>query len=121
MSYNRAYKFKDGTLQNVFGDPWESFKMLPTYFHMLDKCNPGTITKIETDRKNLFKYGFMALGACIDGFNTVIRQVIVNEETHLKSKTRGVLLVTVCKDDNKMIYPLVFRPIPSALSRGQYS
>ncbi|KAK2641651.1 hypothetical protein Ddye_023414 [Dipteronia dyeriana] len=50
----------------------------------------------------------MALGACTEGFNTVTRQVIVVDATHLKSKTRGVLLVVVCKDGNEMIYPLAF-------------
>ncbi|KAK3225688.1 hypothetical protein Dsin_005550 [Dipteronia sinensis] len=108
LSYNKAYRSKDSTLHSVFGDPWESFNMLPAYFHMLVKSNLGTVAKIETDRKNRFKYGFMALGACIEGFNTVIRPVITVDATHLKSKTRGVLLVTVCKDGNEMIYPLVF-------------
>ncbi|KAK2633876.1 hypothetical protein Ddye_028668 [Dipteronia dyeriana] len=108
LSYDKAYRSKDCTFHNVFSDPSESFKMLPTYFHMLEKCNPGTKTKIETDRKNRFKYGFMALGACIEGSNTIIRQVIVVDAIHLKSKTRGVLLVAVCKVGNEMIYPLAF-------------
>ncbi|KAK3212656.1 hypothetical protein Dsin_017362 [Dipteronia sinensis] len=108
LTYNKAYRSKDRALHSVFGDPWESFKTLPAYFHMLEKSNPGTKTKIETDRKNRFKYGFMALGACIEGFNTVIRPVIAIDATHLKSKTRGVLLVAVCKDGNEMIYPLAF-------------
>ncbi|KAK3204537.1 hypothetical protein Dsin_018583, partial [Dipteronia sinensis] len=72
LTYNKAYRSKDRALHSVFGDPWESFKTLPVYFHKLEKSNPGTKTKIETDRKNRFKYGFMALGACIEGFNTVI-------------------------------------------------
>ncbi|KAK3225926.1 hypothetical protein Dsin_005788 [Dipteronia sinensis] len=62
-SYNKAYRSKGCALHTVFGDPYESFKMLSAYFHMLEKYNPGTVTKIETDRKNWFKYGFMALGA----------------------------------------------------------
>ncbi|KAK3225663.1 hypothetical protein Dsin_005525 [Dipteronia sinensis] len=38
----------------------------------------------------------------------VIRPVIAGDATHLKSKTRGVLLVAVCKDGNEMIYHLAF-------------
>ncbi|KAK3222662.1 hypothetical protein Dsin_009687, partial [Dipteronia sinensis] len=109
LSYNKAYRSKDRDLPSVFGDPWESFNILPTYFHMLVKSNLGTVTKIETDRKNRFKYGFMALGSSIEGLNTVIRLVIPVDATYLKSKTRGVLLVTVCKDGNEMIYTLAFR------------
>ncbi|KAK3230056.1 hypothetical protein Dsin_001937 [Dipteronia sinensis] len=108
LTYNKAYRSKDRALHSVFGDPWESFKTLPSYFHMLEKSNPRTKTKNENDRKNRFKYGFMALGACIEGFNTVIRPIIAVDATHLKSMTKGVLLVTVCKDGNEMIYPLAF-------------
>ncbi|KAK3218603.1 hypothetical protein Dsin_012573 [Dipteronia sinensis] len=105
LSYNKAYGSKDRALHSIFDDPWESFNMLHVYFYMLLKSNPRTVTEIETDRKNRFKYGFMALGACIEGFNTVIKPVIAVDVTHLKSKTRGVLLVVVCKDGNEMIYP----------------
>ncbi|KAK3230082.1 hypothetical protein Dsin_001963 [Dipteronia sinensis] len=43
-----------------------------------------------------------------EGFNTVITQVITIDATHLKAKTKGVLLVAVCKDCNEMIYLLAF-------------
>ncbi|KAK3218623.1 hypothetical protein Dsin_012593 [Dipteronia sinensis] len=66
------------------------------------------MTKIKTNSKNRFKYGFMAIRASIEGFNSVMRPVIYIDSTHLKARTRGVLLVTVCKDGNKMIYPLAF-------------
>ncbi|KAK0580330.1 hypothetical protein LWI29_000723 [Acer saccharum] len=36
------------------------------------------------------------------------RSVICIDATHLKARTRGVLLVVVCKDGNGMIYPLTF-------------
>ncbi|KAK2661645.1 hypothetical protein Ddye_000219 [Dipteronia dyeriana] len=51
----------------------------------------------------------MSLGASIAGFNEVIRPVIAIDATHLKAKTRGVLLVAACNDENEMIYPLTFR------------
>ena len=108
LSYNKAYRSKTCALHKAFGDPWESFKMLPAFFYMLEQSNPGTVTKIETDSENRFAFAFMALGACIEGFNSVIRQVIAIDATHLKAKTRGVLLVAVCKDGNEMIYPLAF-------------
>ncbi|KAK2655942.1 hypothetical protein Ddye_008994 [Dipteronia dyeriana] len=50
----------------------------------------------------------MAIGASIEGFNSVIRSVIYINATHLRTRTRGVLLVAVCKDENEMIYPLAF-------------
>ncbi|KAK2642184.1 hypothetical protein Ddye_023947 [Dipteronia dyeriana] len=50
----------------------------------------------------------MAIEASIEGFNFVIRPVICIDATHLKARTRSVLLVVVCKDENEMIYPLAF-------------
>ncbi|KAK2646205.1 hypothetical protein Ddye_021400 [Dipteronia dyeriana] len=74
LTYNKAYKSKDHALYNSFGNPWESFKMLPTFLYMLEQSKPGTIT-----------YGFMALVACVEGFNAVIRPFITIDVTHLKA------------------------------------
>ncbi|KAK3204957.1 hypothetical protein Dsin_019003 [Dipteronia sinensis] len=99
---------KEHASNQVFGNPWESFQRLPAYFYVLEQSNPGTMTKIKTDSKNQFKYGFTAIGAYIEGFNSIIRPVICFDATHLKARTKGVLLVTLCKDGNEMIYPLAF-------------
>ncbi|KAK3221337.1 hypothetical protein Dsin_008362 [Dipteronia sinensis] len=108
LSYNKAYRSKEHALNQVFGDPWESFQRLPVYFYVLEQSNPGTVTKFRTDSKNRFKYGCMVIGASIEEFNSVIRPVICIDATHLKARTMGVLLVAVCKDENEMIYPLAF-------------
>ncbi|KAK0576875.1 hypothetical protein LWI29_024713 [Acer saccharum] len=108
LSYNKAYRSKEHALSQVFGDPRESFQRLSSYFYVLEQANPGTMTKIKTDSRNRLKYAFMAIGASIEGFNSIIRPVIFIDATHLKARTRGVLLVAVCKDGNGMIYPLAF-------------
>ena len=51
----------------------------------------------------------MALGACIYGFRTSIRPVIIIDGTFLKAKYLGTLFVAACKDGNNQIYPLCFR------------
>ncbi|KAK3218655.1 hypothetical protein Dsin_012625 [Dipteronia sinensis] len=83
-------------------------RRLLAYFYVLEQSNPRTVTKIKTELKNRFKYGFMAIGVSIDGFNYVIMPFICIDGTHLKARTRGVLLVAVCKDGNEMIYHLAF-------------
>ncbi|KAK3182839.1 hypothetical protein Dsin_030125 [Dipteronia sinensis] len=103
LLYNKAYRSKEHALNQVFGDPWESFQRLLAYFYVLEQSNPGTVTKIKNDSKNRFKYGFMAIGTTIEGFNSVIRPVICIDATHLKARTIGVLLVAVCKEGNEMI------------------
>ncbi|KAK3185121.1 hypothetical protein Dsin_032407 [Dipteronia sinensis] len=109
LSYNKAYRSKKHALNKVFGDLWESFHKLPAYFYVLEQSNHGTVKKIKIDSKNRFKYGFMAIGASIEGFNSVIRPVIYIDATHLKARTRGVL-VAMCKDGNEMI--LGMTPVP---------
>ncbi|KAK3230158.1 hypothetical protein Dsin_002039 [Dipteronia sinensis] len=108
LSYNKDYRSKEHALNQVFGNPWEYFQRLPAHFYVLEQSNPGTVTKIKSDSKNRFKYGFMAIGASIEGFNSIIRPVICIDASHLKARVRGVLLVAVCKDGNEMIYPLAF-------------
>ena len=75
---------------------------------MLEKENPGTVTKLLMDEKNRFEYAFMSLGPSITGFKECCRPVIVIDGTHLKGKFRGVLFVAAAKDGNEQIYPIAF-------------
>ncbi|KAK3193385.1 hypothetical protein Dsin_024695 [Dipteronia sinensis] len=43
-----------------------------------------------------------------DPWESFQRSIICIDATHLKARTRGVLLVALCKDENEMIYPLAF-------------
>ncbi|KAK3218624.1 hypothetical protein Dsin_012594 [Dipteronia sinensis] len=67
----------------------QMFKDKPTLKRVVgSEPNPRIVAKIKTDSKN--------------------RPVICIDTTHLKARTRGVLLVAVCKDGNEMIYHLAF-------------
>ena len=59
---------------------------------MLEKVNLGTVTRIEVDGENRFKYLFLAFGATIRGFQ-YMRKVIGIDGTFLKGPYKGVLLV----------------------------
>ncbi|KAK2633771.1 hypothetical protein Ddye_028563 [Dipteronia dyeriana] len=43
-----------------------------------------------------------------ESIDTFRRPIICIDATHLNARTRGILLVAVCKDGNEMIYPLTF-------------
>ena len=75
---------------------------------MLEKENPGIITKLLMDEENKFEYTFMSLGSSITSFKECCRPVIVIDGTHLKGKFRGVLFVTTANDGNEQIYPIAF-------------
>ena len=75
---------------------------------MLEKENPGTVTKLLMDEENRFEYVFMSLDSSIIGFKECCRPVIVIDGTHLKGKFRDILFVTAAKDGNEQIYPIAF-------------
>ena len=83
--------------------------MFPLFCHELEVQNPGTVTAIETDSGNNFRYFFMSLGACIRGFQAHIRRVVAVDGTFMKGKYYGTLFSAVCLDGNNQIYPLAFR------------
>ncbi|KAK3225464.1 hypothetical protein Dsin_005326 [Dipteronia sinensis] len=75
---------------------------------MLKQCNPGTLTNIKTYSQDLFKYGFMAFGVYLQGFNHVISPVIAIDAAYLIGSVSGVLLIASPKDRDSQIYPLAF-------------
>ncbi|KAK1557544.1 hypothetical protein Q3G72_026703 [Acer saccharum] len=107
-NYHKGYRARHIALEEVQGTPVESYSILPSYLYMLEQANPGTVTDLHTDSSNRFMYMFFCLKACIDGFLSSIRPVIVIDGTFLKGPHRGVLFVAVCMDGNEQIFPLAF-------------
>ena len=68
ISYDKAWRAREFTLNSIMGSPEESYGALPCYCYMLEQKNLGTITDIISDVDNQFKYLFMDFGACISGF-----------------------------------------------------
>ncbi|XP_013624743.1 PREDICTED: uncharacterized protein LOC106330896 [Brassica oleracea var. oleracea] len=69
--------------------------------------NPGTKTCVKLDDASKFKYLFIALGACIEGF-AFMRKVIAMDATWLKNRYGGVLVFAKAQDPNSHSYPLAF-------------
>ena len=108
ISYDKAWRVREFALNSIMGSLEESYGALPCYCYMLEQKNSRTITDIVTDVDNQFKYLFMAFGACIYGFRTSIRPIIVVDGTFLKLKYLGTLFIAASKDGNNQIYPLAF-------------
>ena len=68
ISYYKAWRGRKHAHTLIRGSPEQSFHILPSYFHMLEKLNLGTVTRIESDRESRFKYLFLAFGVAIRGF-----------------------------------------------------
>ncbi|XP_052197184.1 uncharacterized protein LOC127804365 [Diospyros lotus] len=108
IMYTKAWRSLQHAKILTYGNADESYQQLPSYFHMLKETNPGSITAIETDENNCFLYSFFALGACLHGFQSYIRPVVVVDATHLKGEHKWMIFVATCKDGEEMIYPIAF-------------
>ncbi|KAL6504972.1 hypothetical protein OROGR_024789 [Orobanche gracilis] len=108
IRYGLALSIRNHAISVIYGDSQDSFRMIPSYLHMLEVTNPGTITDYVVDANSgKFRYMFYALGASIFGFHYA-RPIIVVDGTHLRGKYQGVLFVAVTKDgNNRVIRPIV--------------
>ncbi|CAL8084251.1 unnamed protein product [Prunus armeniaca] len=108
INYCKAWRSRELALMSTRGSVEEAYSLLPAYCHELERVNSGTRTYIHTDENNHFLYFFMAVGACIRGFQSSMRPVIAVDATHLKCKYKCVLFVANAFDGNRNIYPLAF-------------
>ncbi|KAL0796088.1 hypothetical protein Bca101_067465 [Brassica carinata] len=110
-TYWKYWKAKELAAAAAQGTEENSYKLLPKYFHVVEHANPGSITDIKTEkdekRKTRFKYAFMALKACIDGWKH-LRQVLVVDGTHMFGKYKGCLLTASGQDANYQVFPIAF-------------
>ncbi|XP_024006403.1 protein FAR1-RELATED SEQUENCE 4-like [Eutrema salsugineum] len=105
VSYSTALRGKKLAVSEVRGSPVESFRKLCSYLYVLERVNPGTVTCVKVDAENKFKYLFIALGACIEGFRAM-RKVIVMDATFLKNIYGGMLVFATAQDPNHHHYPI---------------
>nr|XP_016483813.1 PREDICTED: protein FAR1-RELATED SEQUENCE 4-like [Nicotiana tabacum] len=88
IGYHKAWRAIQHASALIRGSPEENYELLCSYLYMMTSKNPGTYTNIKIDDNN--------------------RPVIAIDATFLKSKYRGVLMISVSKDANNQIFPLAF-------------
>ncbi|KAL0898924.1 hypothetical protein Bca101_082885 [Brassica carinata] len=110
-TYWKCWKAKELATVAAQGTEESSYKLLSKYFYVLEYANPGTITDIKTEKdekgKTRFRYAFMALKACIDGWKH-LRKVIVVDGIHMFGKYKGCLLTASGQDANFQVFPIAF-------------
>ncbi|XP_075095120.1 uncharacterized protein LOC107818072 [Nicotiana tabacum] len=107
IGYHKAWRAIQRASALIRGTPEENYELLSSYLYMMKSKNPGTYTNIKIDDNNRFLYMFYEYGSSIAGWNYFI-PVIAVDATFLKSKYRGVLMISVSKDANNQIFPLAF-------------
>ncbi|KAL0655426.1 hypothetical protein Bca4012_076010 [Brassica carinata] len=111
ISYWKAWRSREVAVDIAKGSCGASYQSLPNYLQRLVVANPGTLGHIHTeyveDVGHRFKYMFLAMGACVKGFQHM-RKVVVIDGTHLRGKYAGCLLIASAQDGNYQIFPLAF-------------
>ncbi|CAA7043472.1 unnamed protein product [Microthlaspi erraticum] len=87
VDYWKAHRTLKFARRLVSGSFEIGYQDLPIYLYMIRRANPGTLTKLEIDGKDRFKYLFIAFSAIIHGFR-YIRKVVVVDEIFLQGKYR---------------------------------
>ncbi|XP_070036458.1 uncharacterized protein [Nicotiana tomentosiformis] len=107
IGYHKVWRAIQHASALIRGTPEENYELLSSYLYMMKSKNSGTYTNIKIDDNNRFLYMFYTYGSSIAGWNHC-RPVIAVDATFLKSKYRGVLMISVSKDANNQIFPLAF-------------
>lgn len=68
LNYSKICRSREQTFKMIRGDPAYSFGKILSFFYMFRQKNFGTITELEVDSHNRFKYYFMALDVLIWGW-----------------------------------------------------
>ncbi|XP_023640345.1 uncharacterized protein LOC111831066 [Capsella rubella] len=107
MDYWKSYKTLRFARQIDMGTPEGSFGELLSYLYTIRRANPGTITRLQIDESDRFKYVFIAFGAIVAGF-AYMRKVVVVDCTFLHGSYKGTLLTALAQDGNFQIFPIAF-------------
>ncbi|XP_018487547.2 uncharacterized protein LOC108858060 [Raphanus sativus] len=116
ISYWKAWKSRDMAVDSGHGTCNDSYRKLPGYLNNLVLANPGSLANLHTQEGDggghRFKYMFLALGACVEGYK-YMRKVVVVDGTHLKGRYAGCLLTASAEDGNHQIFPLACAVVDS--------
>ncbi|XP_060170940.1 uncharacterized protein LOC132601907 [Lycium barbarum] len=78
VSYMTAWRAREKAMNELRGEPTESYKKLPGYVYILDKTYPGSHVRMHKSQQNEFLYLFIALKAFIKGFECCRPIVVVD-------------------------------------------
>lgn len=97
LSYQQAWRAKQKAMNLLRGDPAESYGKIPEYLYILEKTYPETVVSLKKEDEDRFLYAFIALDACIRGWE-YCRPIVVVDRTHLKSTYEGTMLISSTLD-----------------------
>ena len=115
ISYSKMKRVKRLVLEKLDGSYVDDFNKLEGYAQELRDSNPGTDVIINISKEALLEHGqrkFLRMYICIQalksGWRAGLRPFIGLDDTFLRGKFKGILLVTFGQDSMKHFYPLAW-------------
>lgn len=105
LTYIQEWRAKENAIKLVRGDPAESYARLPGYFYILEQTYPGFVLKIKRKEADKFLYAFVALEACIRGWE-YCRPIVVVDGAGLKCSYGSTMLTASTIDSGGNFYPI---------------
>ncbi|XP_059314176.1 uncharacterized protein LOC132064989 [Lycium ferocissimum] len=112
VSYMTAWRAREKAMNELRGEPTESYKKLPGYVYILDKTYPGSHVRMHKSQQNEFLYLLEALKAFIKDFECC-RPIVVVDGSHLKTTYNGTFVLASTLDGAGNILPLAYGVIDS--------
>lgn len=115
ISYSKMKRVKRLVLEKLDGSYVDDFNKLEGYAQELRDSNPGTDVIINISKEALLEHGqrkFLRMYICIQalksGWRAGLRPFIGLDDTFLRGKFKGILLVALGQDSMKHFYPLAW-------------
>lgn len=119
ISYAKAWRAKQKTLERRFGSFETSYDNLSRMLQVLQDMNPGTYITVKDKPSKRPPLGFMVLqraflafGPCIDAFRHML-PIISVDGTFLIEKYKSMILTAIGVDGNNQILPLAIAFVES--------
>ncbi|XP_069152833.1 uncharacterized protein [Solanum lycopersicum] len=115
ISYSKMKRVKRLVLEKLDGSYVDDFNKLEGYAQELRDNNPGTDVIINISKEALLEHGlrkflrmYIFIQALKSGWRAALRPLIGLDDTFLRGKFKGILLVAVGQDSMKHFYPLAW-------------
>ncbi|XP_073137804.1 uncharacterized protein [Henckelia pumila] len=109
LEYRKVWKGKELAMHDIYGTEKDCYDKLRWYCRNVRETNPGSMAEYEIDAlTNKFKRLFICFNACASGFATGCKPMIFLDDTHIKNKYKGSILVAVGKDANDDLFTLAY-------------
>ncbi|GMP87070.1 hypothetical protein CsSME_00039606 [Camellia sinensis var. sinensis] len=120
----QLYRGKRKAIEAIEGNHAKAYTKLPMYVAEVLRTNPGSLVKIERERKPLskpnlphllpiFKRIFLSFAAIQHGFKEGCRLFIAVDGCHLKGPFEGILLAAVGLNGNNGLYLVAIAVVES--------